>query len=185
MADWEPIFPDEGEWAAVDPRGVLPANITAGQITDDKLASGIDPRKLQLFGAKVYVSANQATADAVAELLVFDTAVFDQGALHTGSTWTVLTIPFDGVWSVIAQVTWESNSTGDRQVFLQVNGVNLDGCAHNRAAAVRTRQNVPVARRFEAGDTIGVSVTQSSTGNLDVIGGENNASLSAVFMGSI
>src|SRR4051812_8000508 len=60
----------------------------------------ISIRRVQVLGAKVYNSANQAIADDGSyHSLTFDTVAFDQGDLWVAASPAQLTIPFPGVWT--------------------------------------------------------------------------------------
>lgn len=148
-------------------------------ITNEKLAGGISPTKLALLGLRAELGAPQTIADASGEDVLFDTVSLNQGFTDPGATFTDFGVPFAGMYLLTAQVIWESDTTGARNCNIQVNGTTEIG--DRRPADATTRTPVSGSAILEAGDLVGIQVTQTSGGNLDL----NTAVLTAVYLGAI
>ena len=141
-------------------------------------------RRVRGIGIKVYdaggnnVNVTTATPTGIA----FDTVDFAEGFdSPTGATFTTVTIPYTGVYIAVANLEWEAG-TGGRNVWLDVNGSQAEGDGRtNDAGSFATKHVLTVARRFTAGDTLGLEVRQSSGGDLDVATGDSECSLSVMF----
>ena len=75
-------------------------------------------------GASVYKTANQSIANNTAAALTFTNENFDTNSIHDNSTNTSrFTIPSgkDGKWLFTAIVTWDANSTGQREIRIRKN----------------------------------------------------------------
>lgn len=148
-------------------------------ITNEKLAGGISPTKLTLLGLRAELGTPQTTADATGEDVLFDTTSLNQGFSDPGVTFTDFAVPFSGMYLLTAQVVWESDTTGARNCNIQVNGSTEIG--DRRPADATTRTPVSGSAVLEGGDLVGIQVSQTSGGNLDL----NTAVLTAVYLGAI
>jgi hypothetical protein len=186
MPDFDPTRPYEGEWPAVNPVAQPPrvsVDIPAGSVSNDKLATGISPTKLQGIGAKVYNSAAQSTADAVAEFLTPDTASFDEGGFWDSADATKLTAPYNGVYQFSGYADFAADADGDRRGKLYVNGaVQVVQSMQSVGAASPTQVLVSVPLRLTAGDYVQFEVIQSAGNALDVNGGEDDNFIALIFL---
>jgi hypothetical protein len=137
--------------------------------------------KIQTIGIKVYGANAQATADATPENAEYDTVAGNQGFAEPTGTFSTVTIPRDGAYDIVVSTEWEANSTGRRTVLIEINGTGVEGDV--RMAENTSRSSVHAIRFLTAGDTVGVEYTQTSTGALDVNGGEDDRSLTVVYRG--
>lgn len=98
-------------------------------------------------------------------------------------TWT---IPpgLDGVWFLHGVVRWDSDTTGNRNVRILVNG--SDAIYNYRSDAMDVENSLPIicSHLFEAGDYFEIQVTQSSGGALNIIGGTDTVFLIAEYRGT-
>lgn len=143
--------------------------------------ASVDPKAIQNVGIKVYGAANQATADTTPEDAEYDTVAFNQGFEDPGATFSTVTVPFDGGYDIYVSTEWENNGTGRRVVLIEINGSSVEGDV--RVANNTSRSAFSVFRVLSAGDTVGVNYTQTSTGALNVAGGEDDRSLTVMFRG--
>jgi hypothetical protein len=122
--------------------------------------------------------------------------MFDQAADAT-----VLTIPVTGTYVVTGAVRWQANATGVRNVSLhgpQPGGLRASSSVHANDSMVppggppggpppppvldTTRQSVSTTERFNAGDDIFMSVSQTSGVPLFLDASQNQIHLSAAFL---
>lgn len=188
MPEFGPLFPDEGEWAPVNPTPTPPTNVStipAGSITDDKLAGGISPLKISGVGIKVYLSAaNQTiTTGAAGEDITFDTVAFNQSFEDPGASFTTVSIPYTGVYLLQAAVEWSNVDTGGRTVIFEVNGTEVEG--ERKKANNTSRSTVTAVRQLSAGDTVGLHVEHDVGADTDVENGEDNCSMTALLLFSL
>jgi hypothetical protein len=101
----------------------------------------------------------------------------------------VLTIPVAGTYVVTGAVRWASNPDGNRNLFLHgpTSQTGQGGIrASSSVAAIvgdTTRQSVATTERFNAGDEVFISVSQTSGGDLNLDASQNQIHLSAAFLG--
>jgi len=122
--------------------------------------------------------------------------MFDQAADAT-----VLTIPVTGTYVVTGAVRWQANATGVRNLNLhgpQPGGLRASSSVHANNSMVppggppggppqppvldTTRQSVSTTERFNAGDDIFMSVSQTSGVPLFLDASQNQIHLSAAFL---
>jgi hypothetical protein len=123
----------------------------------------------------------------------YDTGgMFDQAADPT-----VLTIPVTGTYVITGAVRWQGNPDGIRNLNLhgpQPGGLRASSSVHANDALVppfgggppvtdTTRQSVSTTERFNAGDHIFMSVSQTSGAPLFLDSSQNQIHLSAAFVG--
>jgi hypothetical protein len=98
-----------------------------------------------------------------------------------------LTISVTGTYVVTGAVRWAANATGMRNLFLhgpQPGGIRASSSVPaNTDAGDTTRQSVATTERFNAGDEIFMSVSQTSGGDLALDASQNQIHLSAAFVG--
>ncbi|MGH7747998.1 MAG: hypothetical protein ACREQ5_25040, partial [Candidatus Dormibacteria bacterium] len=151
----------------------------AGTITTSMIASNaITPPKMgQAYAARVYSSANQSTANSTDTVLAFDSSTFDTNTFHSNSTNNSrMTIRLAGLYSIEAQVSFASNSTGVRYVVFAKNGTNnLAYIASPAVSGDRTTVHVYTLASLAVNDYIEVVANQSSGGALNVEGAASDA----------
>jgi hypothetical protein len=122
--------------------------------------------------------------------------LFDQAADAT-----VLTIPVTGTYVVTGAVRWQPNATGVRNLNLhgpQPGGLRASSSVHANNSMVppggppggpplppvldTTRQSISTTERFNAGDDIFMSVSQTSGAPLFLDASQNQIHLSAAFL---
>lgn len=187
MADFPPIRPFDQEFPSVNPTPTPFQRYTligAGAVGNDQLANGIDPRKLQGVGIKVYRSTSQTIADITDTDITYDTIVFREGFPDPGASFTKVTAPYAGVYLIVSQIEWGADVNNRRSSWIEINDVVTEGDTRNGTAGQNTRVALPAIRSLAAGDTIGVRVRQNSGGNLNVAAGEDSDSLTVMFQGS-
>lgn len=115
---------------------------------------------------------------------------------------TVLTIPVTGTYVITGAVRWQANASGVRNVSLhgpQPGGLRASSSVHANDSMVppggppggpplppvldTTRQSVSTTERFNAGDDVFMSVSQTSGGPLFLDASQNQIHLSAAFIG--
>ena len=186
MSDFQSVFAeDEGEWAPLNPKPadtrVVP-RLPSGSVGDGEIAPGVSPRKLAGIGIKVYRSTGQNIADVTTTSITYDTVVFNESFADPGASITDIVVPYSGVYMIVSQVEWEASATNRRQSWITINGSPTEGDTRNGTASQLTRVALPAIRRLTAGDTVGTDVRQNSTVTLTISAGEDNNSLSIVFL---
>jgi hypothetical protein len=125
---------------------------------------------------------------------------YDLGGMFDQATDnTVLTIPVTGTYIVTGAVRWAASTVetpgaqagGMRNVYLHgptsmtgQGGIRASSSVPaNTTATDTTRQNVVTTERFNAGDEVFLSVSQTSGGSLALDASQNQIHLSAAFVG--
>lgn len=121
--------------------------------------------------ARVYRSTAQTISDTTLTALTFDTEDFDVGAMHdTGSNTSRLTVPTggDGLYLIIAGISWAANATGFRELIVKKNGTTFVGgsLSQNVGAGASTAQQAVAAITLAATDYVEAFVQQTSGGAL-------------------
>lgn len=133
-------------------------------------------RSRQFMGALVNKSAAQSIANNSAAVLTWNTEQFDEGGWHsTSSNTSRLTVP-DGVRlvRVYANVRFDDNSTGYRQLQIIKNGSTFIGTPNARAMAITSATQPTLLSvntgpvLVESGDYFEAEVFQNSGGALDL-----------------
>lgn len=123
---------------------------------------------------RVYNDANQSIPDSTVTALTFNTERFDTDGIHsTTSNTSRLTCRTAGVYHMDAHVEFASNSTGERQLLLKLNGTTF--IAADSRAAINgnpTKASIPTTYQLVVGDYVEVFVFQSSGGALNVLTGD-------------
>jgi hypothetical protein len=126
------------------------------------------------IGARVFNSANLSITNATDTALTFNSETFDSdpnGAIHdTASAQARLTIRTAGLYLFVAGVSFATNATGYRQVYLRVNGTAVLASVTCPAvsASVQTDIVVTAVNTMAATDFCEVIVVQTSGGALNV-----------------
>ena len=186
MPEFNPTRPYEGEWPSIEPEPQPPRqaiDIPAGSVTNDKLANGISPLKFQGIGAKVYNSATQETADAVAEFLEPDTESFDEGGFWVSTAASRLTAPYSAVYLFSGYADFAADADGDRVGKMFVNGAaQVTIAVPSVGAGKSTQVLVTVPIKLTAGDYVQFQVTQTAGNALNVNAGEDDNYLSLILL---
>jgi len=144
--------------AGGDLTGTYPSpTIAAGAIGTSAFSSNIPV--VRVLGGGVTVPASGAAK------LSFDVERYDSANLHDMVTNpSRLTAPVSGVYSVTANVIWQENSTGDRQIEIAASNNILN--VLDRVPAVgggnRTEQDLSTEYKLAAGDFVELFVGQTS-----------------------
>jgi hypothetical protein len=185
---FRPVRPFK-DWPSFEPKAFDPRDATfipSSSISDEQV-NRISPRKLRLVGIKVYnAAASNSIATGTDTTVTFDTASYAQGFNEpSGATFTTITVPFDGVYQLIADVEWAAGTMG-RSVWFYINSTKTEGDTRSSDAdSIAMRASLTTARVLIAGDTLALRVWQNSGGNLSVNTGESNCALAANYLGAI
>jgi len=151
-----------------DQQGIKPSVVLDGD--DDTVEI-----RGELIGARVRRTATQAIADAVDESIRFTaTDSIDTLAMHTANS-ELITIVKSGVYALGGGATFASNSTGNRAMYVELNGADAAGtlipgtytkirAADGSASAL----NCTTIVSLTATDTLSLTVVQNSGGDLDI-----------------
>lgn len=127
------------------------------------------------YGARAVKTTNQSISDATATSIDFNTEAdsWDVNALHDTSTnHEKIVLDQDGYYMVVANVTFASNATGNRRLYVELNGKDGGGTS---LAQSNSRADTGAAhgltstlmRHFVSGDTLACTVYQDSGGALN------------------
>ena len=119
---------------------------------------------------------DQSLADATAAAILFNAETYDVGLLHdVGSNPNRITIPANasGTYIFNAQVTFDANVTGRREIYLYKNGAKIaETKLFGNSATEETVLNIYCQELCTDGDFFEVYAYQNSSGALDVLKGE-------------
>lgn len=134
-------------------------------------ASGVDVLIYGNCQCRAYSSAAQTISDNTSTYLTLDSELYDTDTMHSTVTNTSrITMTKAGKYFVGCCVRFASNSTGYRQVGIQINraqNVFLHRVQPVSAASSPTLMTIGGDYTFAAGDYIEINVVQTSGGNLD------------------
>lgn len=131
------------------------------------------------IGAGVFNSAAQSIGNNSFTDLTFDSETFDDSNFHsTSSNTNRLTVPIAGTYLISGGVRFASNTTGNRQVRILLNGTTMIARDQRSASTGVVYSNVTTTYRLNASDYVTLNVFQDSGGNLNV---EREASWSPEF----
>ena len=118
-------------------------------------------------------SAVPTTTNTPVELIVDSDTYpmnFETAPMHEEATYSPkLTAPRDGIYLVIANVSWQPNTTGERDLFLSLDGkktVASDGRTPVSYADGETPQSVSTTLNMQAGEYVEAFGYQSSGSSL-------------------
>lgn len=120
--------------------------------------------------ARVTHSTTQSLSTATVTTLSFDTEHYDTWAMHdTVTNNSRLTAVKPGVYLVGGHVEFPANATGQRGLYIYLNGATyLAYAIHDAAAANETAVTVSTVDSFNVGDYVELRGYQSSGGALNV-----------------
>jgi hypothetical protein len=140
--------------------------IASGAVGSAKIANGaVDTTKLGAFpGARVRSSVDQVIPGSTYTTLTFDTVDTNVGGVWNASHNDRLRAPVVGSYVITAAVWWQSNATGNRVLWLLVNGSTYIAYAEEGPASNgNLQQNIATVYHLNAGDYVQALVDQSST----------------------
>lgn len=139
-------------------------------------SSGVWKPLSNLPAAHVRREATQSIPDGTPTMVSFDTEVYDNANMFPGSG-SSITIPVAGRYRVTALLALDADTAdGDGhtlQMSARVNGTDIIALARNSAWSVTapTMFNASRTFDFDAGDTVGLRVSQSVGHSLPINGG--------------
>lgn len=152
------------------------ASIVDANITDRRLAYQL--KSQTLTRCLLRLSSNQSLANATFTAISWDAEDSDPDSMHDNSTNpTRITVPTAGIWLVTANVVFQNNGNGQRQVFVKVNGTIQAGVSYVERTS--GNQNGVVYTRLlslSANDYIEVWAYQDTGGSLNALGGAATSS---------
>ena len=114
---------------------------------------------------------------------------YDIGDMFDPAVPTELKVPVSGTYVITGAVRWFANATGVRNLYLH-GPTSMTGQGGIRASSSvqavpgdTTRQSVATTERLNAGDTVFLSVSQTSGADLALDASQNQIHLSAAFIG--
>lgn len=135
---------------------------------------GID-RILSMPRASIYDNAGQTIATGTGTLIQWDSMEYDTDDMWR-SGFNGLTCRTTGLYAVTCSLTWAANTTGIRQLFLEVNGTTTYPLDVEPASASGTTSNSGSDQIvLNAGDVLQATCAQNSGGNLNLNGGTLSA----------
>lgn len=117
-------------------------------------------------------SANQSISDATDTAVTFDTDTYDFDDIHSTTTNpSRITMLLAGKYLLTANIDWEDNATGYRQLKLLHNATTAIALTTRvgSATAGANRQTIVTEYDFAAGDYLELFVLQTSGGALNVL----------------
>lgn len=120
-------------------------------------------------GAKVTRSTTQALTTGTDTPISWDTEAFDIGGYWAIGDPTKFTISITGYYLVEGNITFETNSTGERHTSIFVNGVAQVGQRQPPISANATIINTCGILALTAGDYVQLVAFQNSGGNLNAL----------------
>ncbi len=137
---------------------------------------------------RVYRAVDQNFLTGLQSAISFDSERFDNDAMHDlVVNPDRITIKTPGIYLVTGTIAWQPNSSGDRLVFIQLNGAATIAACRGRATAANERnQTVTTTYQFAVADYVVLGAMQDSGFALDVEAQTNHSpEFSAVRVGYI
>lgn len=140
--------------------------------TADSFARSDHVHKLDAPGCRVYRSTNQSISNATGTAISFNQERYDPDNMHDNSTNpSRVTISKAGVYQVTGNIRTAANTTGARDLWLQVNSSTIIGFNALTASATDSglsTMQVAATWKFAAGDYVELVLWQNSGGSLNV-----------------
>lgn len=114
-------------------------------------------RARQVGGAQTFT--NSTGTD-----VTFDTSDTDSDSGRTSST--VYTCKTAGLWQIVAWINWTGNSSGERHLYVMVNGTTVRDIGQAGASTVNLTQSLVVEQTLAVNDTVKIQALQNSGGSL-------------------
>lgn len=139
-------------------------------------------RDLLLPVAKTTIQSTISLATGTSTALAFDQATpdMDTGGMYSGPGTTALTVNIPGAYQIIGHLEWAVSNTGQRTIYIKVNGNIVDTAQMQATSSGATWHSTSSLQRLVVGDTIELWAVQTSGSPLAVKG-----SLSAQFVTSL
>ena len=115
-------------------------------------------------------SISDATATAINFLAGATVEVDTDGMFDTDSP-AQLTIRHQGLYLLGAHLVWESNTTGRRDLYIEVNDGNVTASRQDAATALGTAQTLTTMTPLSVDDVVEMVVYQNSGGALNATAG--------------
>lgn len=131
----------------------------------------------EFLGAGVLRTSAQSLPDDTSTAINFESEAFDEGDLWDIGADTRLTIADDGKYLVGATVSFDSNTTGKRQLIVRLNGTDVIATSEIPAAAGAESVCASIVVDLAATDYLELMVLQDSGGALDLVSATFYASL--------
>lgn len=130
-----------------------------------------------IHGARVYHNTAQTIATGVTTALAFNAERYDTGGVHSTVTDTSrLTAPAAGVYVITGHVTWAANATGNRTLYLMVNGTtNIAIQRGVSPEAAAWSQSIATLFELQAGDYVELVVRHTADVSLAVASVANSS----------
>lgn len=128
---------------------------------------------------KTYLNTvNQTITNNIEEVISFNADSYDVGLMHdTGVNPNRITVPSGGtgLYAIVAQVRFDANATGRREVHLYKNGSKVATVLDvSASASFDSYLQIAYQDQGTAGDYYELYVYQNSGSSLDVVFGERN-----------
>lgn len=133
-------------------------------------------------GGHLAAASNQTLPNASVTTLTMGTTVALRGGMSIGSN--SLVVPRDGWYTITGSVRWTGNSSGSRQVRLNLNGTPVMSDVVTTMSSSAFAHSVSLSTYCEAGDEFTVSAYQSSGGDLNTSVNFGSPHLSVVWNGA-
>jgi hypothetical protein len=138
-------------------------------------------------GASVYKSANQSIANATETTITFALENYDSDAFFdAGTSTTRLVVPAGkgGKYLITATNTYNSNSTGQRIVYMYKNTTSVNAVVFNNGGSVDTTIISSYVVSLAATDYVELKTFQSSGGALDLLSNTTRSSFQISYLGA-
>ncbi|HLA15270.1 MAG TPA: hypothetical protein VJZ72_00090, partial [Candidatus Limnocylindrales bacterium] len=138
-------------------------------VAADQYGIELTIQRITESATRVRRTADESTANAVAEEIVWQAERYDDEDLWTSGT--DLVIPADGVRHIAVTLAFDGNSNGTRNVRILVNGTRIAVYSHRPPPApggARATITLSTDWSFTAGDVLSLEVEQDSGGALGV-----------------
>lgn len=145
-------------------------------VADSAASTGLKWGTPTFVGAYAYMSANQTLSNNTNTILTFGAEDFDTNSFHsTSSNTSRMTIPtgYAGKYLICANVTFNTNGTGQRAMNIKKNGnvIAYSVLVQATATTYGTALNISKIENCAVGDYIEIEAYQNSGGSLDILGG--------------
>lgn len=120
---------------------------------------------------RVYNNANQSITTAIVTALSFNLERYDNSNIHDLVTNpTRLTVPKTGLYRITGHVTFDSNATGIRAIYIAKLGTTtIATVSQNANVGVGTSMNVTTTINLVEGDYVELKVFHNVGSNLNVL----------------
>jgi len=147
-------------------------NITVTTLNDganEVLKISVSAISGTLAGARVYSSSGIQIPNSTDYVIGFDTERWDTNNFWSSVSPGVLTVRASGYYSVAAAIKFASSSTGNRGLKVRKNSSCISAQFITNTTTNSCYISTATNSYFDVGDTITVSVYQSSGGNLELL----------------